>query len=60
MAEQATTVVPEELTSVFEERAEHLSPEELARWTTYTPKDEALVTKLMGPGAKLLLEQRTV
>lgn len=50
--------VTENLASVFEERAEHLSQDELTRWTTYTAKDEALVTKLMGPGAKLLIGPR--
>lgn len=46
------------LASVFEERAEHLSPLELASWTTYTNKDEAIIQKLMGPGAKLLIGPR--
>ena len=48
----------ETLASVFEERAEHLSKAELESWTTYTAKDEAIVKKLMGPGAKLLIGPR--
>lgn len=48
----------EELASVFEERAEHLSPHELSEWTEYTPRDEALIRKLTGPGAKLLMGPR--
>ena len=47
-----------DLTSVFEERAENLSKEELLRWTTYTSHDEENVTKLMGPGTKLLTGPR--
>lgn len=56
----AATAVPQDdlLASVFEERAEHLSPVELASWTTYTDKDEAVIQKLMGPGAKLLIGPR--
>jgi hypothetical protein len=46
------------LASVFEERAEHLSRTELQRWTAYTPKDESIVEKLMGPGAKLVIGPR--
>lgn len=48
----------EALASVFEERAEHLSSTELENWTAYTAKDEANITKLMGPGAKLLIGPR--
>jgi ABC-type polar amino acid transport system ATPase subunit len=48
----------EELASVFEERAEHLSQTELEKWTSLTTRDETLVDKLMGPGAKLLTGPR--
>lgn len=46
------------LASVFEERAENLSQDELSSWTTYTARDEYLIAKLVGPGAKLLTGPR--
>lgn len=42
------------LTSIFEERAEHLSAEELRAWTAEADRDRGLLRKLTGPGAKLL------
>ncbi len=42
------------LTSIFEERAENLSPDELKRWSAETDRDRELLTKLKGSGAKLL------
>ena len=45
---------PELLASVFEERAEHLSKEELTAWTQETPRAKEIIAKLKGPGAKLL------
>lgn len=50
----APTSGEQELTSVFEERAENLSPDELEAWSASTPRDEALLAKLKGPGSKLL------
>ena len=47
-----------QLASIFEERAEHLSREELDRWTAYSERDEEIIGKLMGPGAKLLIGPR--
>jgi hypothetical protein len=46
------------LASVFEERAEYLSPEELTAWTTTTSRDVEILSKLKGPGAKLLTGPR--
>jgi hypothetical protein len=46
------------LASVFEERAEYLSWEELAAWTTTTSRDVEVLSKLKGPGAKLLTGPR--
>lgn len=43
------------LTAIFEERAENLSPDELSRWSAETDRDRALLTKLKGSGAKLLV-----
>ena len=54
----ATETDEQLLASVFEERAEHLSPMELAEWTVYTERDAAVLLKLMGPGAKLLIGPR--
>lgn len=48
----------EELMSVFEERAENLSWDELKNWTALTPHDEGNLEKLSGPGAKLLIGPR--
>ncbi len=48
----------EQLASVFEQRAEHLSANELKTWTAYTDRDRAIVAKLLGPGAKLLIGPR--
>lgn len=58
---QMTTLpIPQEeiLASVFEERAENLSETELAEWTVLTQRDQGVVSKLMGPGAKLLIGPR--
>lgn len=46
------------LANVFEERAEYLSRTDLAQWTEITPTDRASLTKLRGPGAKLLTGPR--
>lgn len=46
------------LASVFEERAEYLSRAELVQWTAITDRDRAILTKLKGPGAKLLTGPR--
>ncbi|MEU3493954.1 hypothetical protein ABZ747_10770 [Kitasatospora cineracea] len=46
------------LASVFEERAEYLSKDELSEWTTTTKADRAILAKLKGPGAKLLIGPR--
>ena len=40
--------------SVFEERAENLSRDELIMWSEDTTRDQSLLSKLKGPGAKLL------
>ncbi|WP_421575619.1 hypothetical protein [Stenotrophomonas maltophilia] len=44
--------------NIFEERAENLSKDELAVWTTLTGKDELNIRKLKGAGAKLLIGPR--
>ena len=46
------------LASVFEERAEYLSRTDLDQWTQLTPNDRRILTKLKGPGAKLLTGPR--
>lgn len=46
------------LASVFEERAENFSSEELRRWTATTARDKSILAKLRGPGAKLLVGPR--
>jgi hypothetical protein len=46
------------LASVFEERAEYLSRTELTQWTSSTPRDKTILSKLKGPGAKLLIGPR--
>lgn len=38
----------------FEERAEHLSREELENWTVTSARDAQIISKLTGSGAKLL------
>ncbi|MEV4079541.1 hypothetical protein AB0J43_04515 [Nonomuraea fuscirosea] len=48
----------EKLASVFEERAEYLSRAELTEWTATTARDRSILTKLKGPGAKLLIGPR--
>lgn len=48
----------EQLASVFEQRAEYLSATELKSWTAYTERDRAMIAKLLGPGAKLLIGPR--
>ena len=45
-------------TSIFEERAEHLPREALARWTTLSTRETLAVSKLKGGGAKLLIGPR--
>lgn len=52
------TTEPELLASIFEERAEFLSAEELDAWTTTTPRDTEILAKLRGPGTKLLTGPR--
>lgn len=52
------TEVADLLASVFEERAEHLSRDELVRWTVQTPNDKLVLAKLKGAGAKLLTGPR--
>lgn len=44
--------------SVFEERAEYLSAQQLTDWTITTPRDREILTKLKGPGLKLLVGPR--
>ncbi|MEU6767106.1 hypothetical protein ABZ916_31955 [Streptomyces sp. NPDC046853] len=46
------------LASIFEERAEYLSKDELSEWTAVTQADRATLSKLKGPGAKLLIGPR--
>ena len=48
----------ESLSSVFEERAENLTPHELEAWSTTTTEDQRTIRKLIGPGAKLLVGPR--
>ncbi len=48
----------EALASIFEERAEFLSREDLRRWTRVTANDVRIIRKLRGPGAKLLTGPR--
>lgn len=48
----------EELENVFEERAEFLSAEDLLRWTRLTSREQVILRKLMGSGAKLLVGPR--
>lgn len=47
-----------EFENVFEQRAEYLSAQELESWTRLTAREEGIVKKLMGPGAKLLVGPR--
>lgn len=42
------------LVSVSEERAENLSRDELLKWTVLSQIEKQIVTKLTGPGAKLI------
>lgn len=46
------------LASLFEERAKYLSKTELAEWTAVTQADRTTLSKLKGPGAKLLIGPR--
>lgn len=46
------------LASIFEERAEHLSKEDLRNWTQITAGNRKAIAKLTGPGAKLLTGPR--
>ncbi|BCJ61611.1 hypothetical protein [Micromonospora endophytica] len=51
--------MPEDgLASVFEERAEYLSEEDLRAWTQRTPRDSEILSRLIGPGPKLLTGPR--
>ena len=45
---------PDDLVSVFEERAENLSEVELRSWTVLTDTEKQIVRKLTAPGAKLI------
>jgi hypothetical protein len=58
MKKKASKKAEEQLASIFEQRAEHLSAKELKTWTAYTDRDRAIVAKLLGPGAKLLIGPR--
>jgi hypothetical protein len=46
------------LANIFEERAEHLSKQELIEWSVETPQDRNTIKKLQGTGAKLLIGPR--
>jgi hypothetical protein len=48
----------DDLTNVFEQRAEYLSAIQLKKWTPKTERDSAIVAKLLSPGAKLLIGPR--
>lgn len=50
--------VGEKLGNVFEERAEFLSRTDLVNWTRITSANRKTLTKLKGPGAKLLTGPR--
>lgn len=52
--DQQTNALPEATAAIFEERAENLSREDLANWSTDTAHDTKLISALSGPGAKLL------
>ena len=43
-----------ELVSIFEERAENLSEQELITWTVLSDAEKQIIGKLTGPGAKLV------
>lgn len=43
-----------QLVSVFEERAENLSEQELVTWTVLSDAEKQIIGKLTGPGAKLV------
>lgn len=47
-------VTSSHLVSVFEERAENLSEDELMTWTVLSDMEKQIVKKLTGPGAKLI------
>lgn len=47
-----------QIASIFEQRAEHLSATELRSWTAHNERDRAIVRKLLGPGAKLVIGPR--
>jgi len=47
-------VSDQELISIFEERAENLSKNELETWTCLSVAEQQVLNKLKGPGAKLL------
>ena len=46
------------LASVFEERAEHLTANEIDAWSVNSTNDQRVLKKLRGPGAKLLIGPR--
>lgn len=58
MTKSNTQPQEEQFANVFEQRAEHLSASELKKWTAYSDRDHAIVSKLLGPGAKLLIGPR--
>ncbi|MGX9525571.1 hypothetical protein ACXHWJ_03015 [Alcaligenes nematophilus] len=47
-------IADDDLISIFEERAENLSKSELETWTCLSVVEQQVLTKLKGPGAKLL------
>jgi AAA ATPase domain len=51
-------VQAEDLTSIFTLRAEDLSEEELEKWTGKVENDEAILARLKGAGAKVLVGPR--
>jgi ABC-type molybdenum transport system ATPase subunit/photorepair protein PhrA len=54
----STSAEETNLASVFEERAEFLSRADLKQWTQITPNNRQVLSKLKGPGAKLLTGPR--
>lgn len=57
-ATQAAILDESNLANVFEERAEYLSRADLMQWTQVTANDRRILSKLKGPGAKLLTGPR--
>jgi len=56
--EIGTVIDSTNLANVFEERAEFLSRSDLTQWTELTSNDRRVLSKLKGPGAKLLTGPR--